>query len=300
MIYLIYPNVDIWEYMVEGIDAPDIICRALNLNCNLFQLVCRKSFNTQRLPPFMILGKYMRKELKSLTKGDTVLVADYIDICLFHAINSILKPTVKKCLWIWNPVKVHLRNKMFKIYDEIEKNGFEISTFDKGDAQRYSQKLYSQFFRMEQNPTEKEEYDFYFIGFEKGRAGILKGLEEKLKNYRCYFKIVHNVSECIPYAQNIDNIKKARCIIDIVQEGQEGITLRPLEAIAYGKKLLTNNKNIKQHDFYSPKNIFILGEDNFHDIDQFINSPQLSLPPTVTTKYDIASWFNHYRQPKWD
>ena len=150
---------------------------------------------------------------------------------------------------------------------------------------------------MVQKQTEdEEEYDFYFIGFEKNRAEILGKLKEKLKDYRCCFKVIHHSSECIPYAQNIDNIKKARCIIEIVQKGQEGITLRPLEAIACGKKLLTNNTNIQQFDFYTPQNIFIWGEDDFSNIDKFINSTLLSLHPSTCLKYDISSWLNHYKQ----
>lgn len=297
MIYFIYPNVDIWQYMVDGINDPDIICRPLNPNCNMSQLVCRKLLSKYKLPAYMILGHKLRKELRSLDKGDTVLVADYVDVCLFHAISSILKPTVRKCLWIWNPVKIHLRNKMYAIYRAIEESGFKIGTFDQGDAERYSQQAYGQFFRMEQDPTEeKEEYDFYFIGFEKNRGAILNELKEKLKDYRCYFKIINQVSECIPYAQNIVNIKKARCIIEIVQDGQDGITLRPLEAIACGKKLLTNNKNIKKYDFYSPQNFFILGEDSLDDISQFINSSPTPLQSSIRNQYDIASWLNHYRQ----
>lgn len=296
MIYFIFPDVDIWRYMVDGIENADVICRPLNPSCNKLQLVCRKVFSNNRIPASMILGSEMRQELMRLSGEDTVLVADYTDICLFHAINLIVKPDVKKCLWIWNPVKIHLRDKMFRIYREINLSGFEISTFDKDDAIRYSQKLYNQFFRMKQNTSCEEEYDFYFIGYEKNRGKLLKYLKEKLKNYRCYFKIVHKVAESIPYDQNIANIKKSRCIIEIVQNGQEGITLRPLEAISCCKKLLTNNKNIKQYDFYSPQNIFILGEDAFENIDQFINSPYLSLQPMINTKYDIANWLNQYRQ----
>lgn len=297
MIYFIFPDVDIWRYMVDGINNPDIICRPLNSNCSKLQLVCRKIFSNYRIPASKILGGNIRQELMSLGVKDTVLVADYTDICLFYAINRIVKPEVKKCLWIWNPVKIHLRDKMFSIYKKIELFGFEISTFDKGDSIRYSQKLYNQFFRMRENISkEEEEYDFYFIGFEKNRGEILTYLKEKLKNYRCYFKIVHKVSESIPYNQNIANIKKSRCIIEIVQSGQEGITLRPLEAIACGKKLLTNNKNIKQYDFYSPQNVFILGEDALENIDQFINSAYLSIQPNIINKYDIANWLKQYIQ----
>lgn len=296
MIYFIYPNVDIWEYMVDGIEDNDVICRPLNPNCNKLQLLCRKIFNTHRLPAFMLFGNKMRNELRTLSAGDTVLIPDYIDVCLFKTIASIVKPEVKKCLWIWNPVKPQDREKMHCVYDAITKTGFEISTFDKGDSELYNQKLYSQFFRMKQNLSDiKEEYDFYFIGFEKNRSQIIRELKEKLKDFRCYFKVIHNVSECVPYAINIENIKKTRCIIEIVQQGQTGITLRPLEALACRKKLLTTNKSIKQFDFYSSNNIFIVGEDDYSRLEEFMTTPISQIDETVLDKYNIQNWVKHFK-----
>jgi hypothetical protein len=295
MIYFIYPNVDIWEYMVEGITDNNVVCRALNPNCNILQMICRKTFTNSRLPGLLLFGSKMRKELKSLKAGDTVLIPDYIDVCLFRTINSIVRPDVRKCLWIWNPVKVKDREMMHGVYKTISDAGFEISTFDKDDSNRYNQQCYNQFFRMKQNLNlGTNKYDFYFIGFEKNRAHIISELKRRLENYNCFFKVVHSVSECLPYSANMQNIATSKCIIEIVQDGQKGSTLRPLEALSLKKKLLTNNKNVKDYDFYSPQNIFILGEDNIDDIDTFINSEFEELPDEIIKKYDIATWLNHY------
>ena len=45
----------------------------------------------------------------------------------------------------------------------------------------------------------------------------------------------------------------AKCILEIVQKGQVALTLRPYEAVAYNKKLLTNNKTILNFKYYNPK-----------------------------------------------
>jgi len=92
------------------------------------------------------------------------------------------------------------------------------------------------------------------------------------------------------------NIQKARCIIEIVQNGQKGSTLRPLEALACGKKLMTNNQFIKEYDFYLKENIFIIGEDDFFTIDTFIQTPFTPLPSAIVDKYDISSWLSNYKK----
>ena len=40
-----------------------------------------------------------------------------------------------------------------------------------------------------------------------------------------------------------------------MQEGGNGYTLRTCEAIAYNKKMITNNLTIKETDIYSEENI---------------------------------------------
>ena len=295
MIYFIYPNSDIWEYMVAGIDIKNAACRPLNPSCNNLQLACRKLFNKSRLPGFMLFGGRMLRELRALGDGDTVLLADYIDVCLFRSIQAIVRPSVRLCLWVWNPVKEAKRTEMKSVYAAITQAGFEISTFDKGDANRYQQRLLNQFFRMKQSLSDaRPKYDFYFVGFEKNRGMMIRELKEILQGYRSCFKVVRKVSEVIPYSENIANIAQARCVIDIVQNGQTGITLRPLEALALRKKLITNNRNILNYDFYDPSNIFILGVDDIAKLDVFLNTEFKPISSKVISKYDIMTWLSNF------
>jgi hypothetical protein len=50
------------------------------------------------------------------------------------------------------------------------------------------------------------------------------------------------------------------CIIDIPIKKQTGTTIRVLEALAAGKKVITTNPYIKIEKFYNPKNILILNK----------------------------------------
>ena len=113
-------------------------------------------------------------------------------------------------------------------------------------------------------------------------------------NYRIEFKIVKNKDEEMPYIEIIENILKSKCIIDINQKGQSGLSLRPLEALFFNKKLLTNNKNIFQSDFYHPSNIFILGMDNLERISKFMTEDNVKLPDSIINKYEINNWMDVY------
>lgn len=62
----------------------------------------------------------------------------------------------------------------------------------------------------------------------------------------------------IPYGDVVDIESRSRCIVDIPPARQAGITIRALEAIAAGKKLITTNRHIKEQAFYTPENIAIL------------------------------------------
>ncbi len=55
------------------------------------------------------------------------------------------------------------------------------------------------------------------------------------------------------YTENVQRLKQADCILEIMHEGFEGITQRYLEAIIYNKKLLTNNAEIMQLPYYDPR-----------------------------------------------
>ena len=73
--------------------------------------------------------------------------------------------------------------------------------------------------------------------------------------------------------ENIRNISQSKALVDILQTGQYGITLRTYEALVNKKKLVTNNTQIKKYPFYAKENIFILGEDEISTLKTFIKMP---------------------------
>ena len=72
------------------------------------------------------------------------------------------------------------------------------------------------------------------------------------------------------------------------------MTRRPLEALFFNKKLITNNPNIQSYDFYNPKNIFIFGKDPTGKIKDFMQNPIEPVADSVKKKYDINEWIKHY------
>lgn len=57
----------------------------------------------------------------------------------------------------------------------------------------------------------------------------------------------------IPYEENVQRLRKAKCILEVMHKGYVGITQRYLEAVFYNKKLLSNNQEIKELPYYDPR-----------------------------------------------
>lgn len=66
------------------------------------------------------------------------------------------------------------------------------------------------------------------------------------------------------------------------------MTQRPFLALSNNIKLVTNNKKIKDMDFYSPDNIFILEDDNISDLCDFLKNP-----------IDIKNDLKYYSLSEW-
>lgn len=92
----------------------------------------------------------------------------------------------------------------------------------------------------------------------------------------------------IPYEAILEGDLRSKAILDIVQEGQTGLTWRPIEALLLERKLITNFVGIKEYDFYSKENIFILGEDDMSLLVHFLNSPYSKVSEKVKQRYTFS------------
>lgn len=85
-------------------------------------------------------------------------------------------------------------------------------------------------------------------------------------------------------------LSASRCVLDIHQPGQNGLTIRTFEAVGMRKKLITTNPNIKNYDFYNPSNILIIDREDPFVPRSFLDKPFEPLAEEIYEKYSVHSW----------
>lgn len=202
--------------------------------------------------------------------------------------------------------------------------GIEFWSFDKGDCEKWNAK-YNQYFHtfyqhdlteilaekayeeITAPPTRKT--DIFFCGYDKDRLARLVDLQKQLNtlDISTNFVIVrtphkyysaeaknHSTSEHMAYDDIVKNIRNSRAILDFVSDGQTGITLRPMEAIFFKRKLITNNPDVKNYDFYRKENVFILGEESLDELKDFLHSPYEEVPAEIINNYLPEAWLDRF------
>lgn len=250
-------------------------------------------------------------KLQVITANDDVLFWGCENLKELLMLNREIR-CKKKNVFLWNPVETINRTAYSKweYAHYLHRSGMEIFTFDKGDAIRYHFRAVKQVYRKPKTHSGKSiEYDVFYVGMDKNRAGTLEMLKDEFdKEHISYaIKIMKDkhsvispkltscyVSSLIPYEETLAMAAKARCIVEILQKGQEGMTLRTLEAVFMGKKLITNNKDILHSSVYSPNNIYVTGYNETRSIREFLETPMSNLPPPVVESFDIEHWINQF------
>lgn len=153
---------------------------------------------------------------------------------------------------------------------EMFKKQFDlVLSFDHRDAMVYSLDYYPLVYSPIDIPvSEISESDVYFVGKAKDRLDEIRESYNIFRNagLRCDFHVTgvsqEDVKEdgiiynqIVPYIENLQRIKATRCMLEIMQKDGHGFTLRYCEAIMYGKKIITNNPEIKEAPFYSEQRI---------------------------------------------
>lgn len=146
-------------------------------------------------------------------------------------------------------------------------------SFDHADAEKYGMDYYPLVYSpcdMGEDDSIPES-DVYFVGKAKDRLPAILAAYEKLRDagLRCDFYLTGVAPEDQKYAdeitygtqmsykENLRHVKKTRCLLEIMQGGGHGYTLRACEAIMYDKKMLTNNPEIEHAPFYKPELISV-------------------------------------------
>lgn len=220
-------------------------------------------------------------------------------------IAKIVNPSSKK-VFSWGPFEEDLRDSKYfkrklKRIEKCKNDGFQFYTYNPYDAEKYGMRLTTQVYRKNWNePDQRIQRDFYFIGKSKGRDEILLAIKEilKKKGFDVDFRVFEDKpKEFVPFDENVRLSMGSKCIVDVVlKKNNAGQTLRPLEAVFFKKKLLTNDKSVMECDFYHPDNIFIFDEENVNldGIEAFMKKPFCEIDESIVKKYDVNNWLKRY------
>ncbi len=97
-------------------------------------------------------------------------------------------------------------------------------------------------------------------------------------------------SKGLNYTQYLTLTKKATVLLDIKTVDHNGLSFRIFEAIKYQKKLITDNKSIKLYDFYHPNNFYVVENDLFEGLSDFLESDFVPLSEDIRQKYSFSNW----------
>lgn len=224
---------------------------------------------------------------KNIQKYDTVIFFD--NGYSKYAFKYIKKRNkdIKIVFWYWNSL-VEYKNKLIR-----SKYIDEIWTYNKFDAQKYNLNYCPQFYSKKISLNqEKLENDVLFLGKNKGRKEKILEFKKMLEEQglKCEFNIIENQKGFLKYQEYLNKVSKSKCILDFSHSEYCGLSLRPLESLFFEKKLITNNKDIVNYDFYNSNNIFVIGIDDVDRIKEFVSTPYEKVSKLIINKYDFEEW----------
>lgn len=212
-----------------------------------------------------------------------------------------------KCyIYSWNIVKNEKKhNALMKL---AKKTGFEFYCYDKRTCSRYSLKFNTIMYDKELHlPDNQIECDMFFLGFLKDRKEKMNILYKAMSNggLKARFVIVGKREDALPfefresyvnYYDYLDMLSRSRAILDISQRGQDGYSMRIMEAIFFDKKLITTNKYVKNSMFYDKNNIYIIDLERIDavEIKHFFNLEFHPYPESVKKYYSFEEWLNRF------
>lgn len=150
-------------------------------------------------------------------------------------------------------------------------------TYDEGESLKYGFPYFSEFeSKIDVDVAEEFESDVFFAGKAKDRLPKIMDVYRMLTaaGMKVYFYLtevsadkqeplpgIEYASSSMSYREMLEHSVNSRCILELVQGGEQmGYTSRFLEAVIYGKKLITNHPYVKKSKYYDPDKIQFVGK----------------------------------------
>lgn len=216
--------------------------------------------------PRSIKNRIYIKRVKRLMSANPDATYIFQDSRIFlNFLTEVTTNSANCCVMFRNVVKPSQR--MMRYLMQLKVKGVLLWSFDFNDCERYGLNYYPQFIKKyEDIHSIKPQYDFSFVGRDKNRSQWLYEFKERVeaKGLKVYLDIRGDKKEdSLTYREYLEGMCQGRCFLDLVQDNQSGLTLRPLEALVYGRKIMTNNKNVPEEMAFNQDNIKYFDNENY-------------------------------------
>ena len=216
-------------------------------------------------------------------------------------------PNKRIIFWYWNPADGNRRFDLFPPKVELwsyspedcKKYGFRYNTTFYFDC-------VAQYAGSNMKKPVRENPLVFFLGREKGRGNDLNQIKECLEKNGADVQL-HLMKEksrkskgkekVKPYHEVIKEIDQCDILLDYTLNPRAGLSLRPMESLFWGKKLITNNETMVDYDFYKEENIYILGKDK-RRLKDFFEMPYVEPDKKIRDRYLLSNWLARFDEPE--
>lgn len=278
----------------------------------LRQGLCAAFLRRSHLDPTLVLKRHERRILENIegTACDQVLVIKGLDLRT-EFINELRRrqPRAEFILYQWDSLaRMPGIEQRLPLFDRV-------LTFDRRDALSHPMLEFRPLFFREQRADASElragsvPTDLCFIGWlHADRLARVRDLQRLARDAGLSFVVylytglftwlrlqaagdstdVH--FRPLPYTELMRENSRASVIVDLPHPAQSGMTMRAIEAVGLGKKLLTTATDVTKYDFYAADRVEVLRADSLTLDPAFIRGPMRPLDPSIRQRYSLQRW----------
>lgn len=309
---LIVKNLEFLGYNVVHIEDRMVGFKYKSVRNRLVNLFHKLLFQNKNYKEYLKKKFFYNKQLEridSVEHYDVALVirADLFDFTILEKIRYKTKRMISyhfdgigRDLSALNQVKYFDK---FYVFDKEDVLKFDSYNF------LFSTNFYFDY-PEESSTVSRKGSDVYFVSsYDKSRLDVLiklhRALANILTNVRfllvCKKEEIHLLPEYVrknieivfhyvTFDDQLVEIAKSSVIIDLVIAEHNGLSFRVFEGLKYKKKVITTNKTIIDMDFYHPNNYFLLHDDNYSDLENFLQLPYVDVDSGILEKYSFTNW----------
>ena len=220
-----------------------------------------------------------------------------------------IKLTQKNCkfvLYLWDDLaRLNQIEKRIELYDRV-------LTFDRKDAAADSRLIFRPlFFRPTTETYTNKSIDIAFVGWlHSDRLSEIRKIQQIAKNNGLKFYVYlytgwitkfklwlkGNAQDLYTRPMRYSNYLKvhgqAKCVLDFPHPSQTGMTMRAIEAMGLGVKLITTSKDVVNYDFYCKSNVLLIDDVKEMEILDFLEVEYSGIDREIKNIYSLDAWID--------